>query len=598
MLFKRISIGTETPGETATMAIDAAGAREALIAPKDGLSYVRGTTDLPLSDATIGAFLQDTAARVPDRPAVVFREQGIRWNWREFANEVDVLAAGLLAIGVRKGDRVGIWSPNRVEWLLTQFATARIGAVLVNINPAYRLAELEYALNKVECKAIITAESFKTSKYLDMLQTLAPELASATPGDLHAAKLPELRAVIRMCDTETPGMLTFSEVIEDGRERLGRAGKAELDAIGATLNADDPINIQFTSGTTGNPKGATLTHRNVVNNGRFIAMAMRLTEADSLCIPVPLYHCFGMVLAVLACVSVGANMVFPGEAFDPRATLEAVSDEGCTALHGVPTMFIAELDHPDFARFDLSRLRTGIMAGSPCPIETMKRVVSQMHLAEITIAYGMTETSPVSFQSSTTDPLDKRTTTVGRIQPHLEVKIVDPLGNIVPVGETGELCTKGYSVMLGYWGDEAKTAEAIVDGWMHTGDLATLDAEGYCNIVGRLKDMLIRGGENIYPREIEEFLFRHPKVQTVQVFGVPDAKYGEEVCAWIVLRPGEAASTEEIQAFCQGQIAHYKIPKYIRFVDELPMTVTGKVQKFVMRARMIEELKLNEQKTA
>ncbi|MFP6557477.1 AMP-binding protein [Paraburkholderia sp. B3] len=580
------------------MAIDAPDAREALIAPKDGLSYVRGTTAVPLSNATLGAFLQDTAARVPERPAVVFREQGIRWNWREFAEEVDVLAAGLLAIGIRKGDRVGIWSPNRVEWLLTQFATARVGAVLVNINPAYRLAELEYALNKVGCKAIVAAESFKTSKYLDMLQTLAPELASATPGDLHAAKLPELRAVIRMGDTETPGMLNFSELIEDGRERLERGGKVELDAIGATLNADDPINIQFTSGTTGNPKGATLTHRNVVNNGRFIAMAMRLTEADSLCIPVPLYHCFGMVLAVLACVSVGANMVFPGEAFDPRATLEAVSEEQCTALHGVPTMFIAELDHPDFARFDLSRLRTGIMAGSPCPIETMKRVVSQMHLAEITIAYGMTETSPVSFQSSTTDPLDKRTTTVGQIQPHLEVKIVDPFGSVVPVGETGELCTKGYSVMLGYWGDEAKTAEAIVDGWMHTGDLATLDADGYCNIVGRLKDMLIRGGENIYPREIEEFLFRHPKVQTVQVFGVPDAKYGEEVCAWIVLRSGEAVSAEEIQAFCQGQIAHYKIPKYIRFVDELPMTVTGKAQKFVMRARMIEELKLDEQKTA
>ncbi len=580
------------------MAIDAAGAREALIAPKDGLSYVRGTTAVPLSDATIGAFLLDTAARFPDRPAVVFREQGIRWNWREFAEEVDVFAAGLLAIGIGKGDRVGIWSPNRVEWLLTQFATARIGAVLVNINPAYRLAELEYALNKVGCKAIVAAESFKTSKYLEMLQALAPEFASATPGDLHAAKLPALRAVIRMCDTETPGMLNFSEVIEDGRERLEQEGRAELDAIGATLNADEAINIQFTSGTTGNPKGATLTHRNVVNNGRFIATAMRLTEADSLCIPVPLYHCFGMVLAVLACVSVGANMVFPGEAFDPRATLEAVSEEGCTALHGVPTMFIAELDHPDFAHFDLSRLRTGIMAGSPCPIETMKRVVSQMHLAEITIAYGMTETSPVSFQSSTTDPLDKRTTTVGRIQPHLEVKIVDPLGKIVPVGETGELCTKGYSVMRGYWDDEAKTSEAIVDGWMHTGDLATLDAEGYCNIVGRLKDMLIRGGENIYPREIEEFLFRHPKVQSVQVFGVPDTKYGEEVCAWIVLRPGEGASVEEIQAFCQGQIAHYKIPKYIRFVDELPMTVTGKAQKFVMRARMIEELKLNEQKTA
>ncbi|MEQ5840366.1 AMP-binding protein [Paraburkholderia acidicola] len=567
----------------------------ALIEPKDGLSYVRGSTEIPLSDATIARFVHDTVARFGDRPAVVFREQRIRWTWREFAQEIDVLAAGLLALGIGARDRVGIWSPNRVEWLLTQFATARIGAVLVNINPAYRLAELEYALNAVSCKAIIAAERFKTSMYLEMLQELAPELASATPGDLHAARLPELRIVIRMCDTETPGMLSFSEVVEQGRATLDTA---KLDAIDATLHADDPINIQFTSGTTGNPKGATLTHRNVVNNARYIALAMKLSEADALCIPVPLYHCFGMVLAVLACVSVGANMVFPGEAFDPVATLAAVSEERCTALHGVPTMFIAELDHPDFASYDLSRLRTGIMAGSPCPIETMKRVVSKMHLAEITIAYGMTETSPVSFQSSTTDPLDKRTTTVGRIQPHLEVKIVDALGNIVPVGETGELCTKGYSVMRGYWGDEAKTRESIVDGWMHTGDLATLDAEGYCNIVGRLKDMLIRGGENIYPREIEEFLFRHPKIQSVQVFGVPDAKYGEEVCAWVVLRPGEQTTAEEVQEFCRGQIAHYKVPKYIRFVDELPMTVTGKVQKFVMRERMMRELQIKENKTA
>ena len=567
----------------------------ALIEPKDGLSYVRGSTEIPLSDATIARFVHDTVARFAERPAVVFREQRIRWTWSEFAQEIDVLAAGLIALGIGAGDRVGIWSPNRVEWLLTQFATARIGAVLVNINPAYRLAELEYALNAVSCKAIIAAERFKTSMYLEMLQELAPELATATPGDLHAVRLPELRIVIRMCDTETPGMLSFSEVVEQGRATLDTA---QLDAIGATLHADDPINIQFTSGTTGNPKGATLTHRNVVNNARYIALAMKLSEADALCIPVPLYHCFGMVLAVLACVSVGANMVFPGEAFDPVATLAAVSDERCTALHGVPTMFIAELDHPDFASYDLSRLRTGIMAGSPCPIETMKRVVSKMHLAEITIAYGMTETSPVSFQSSTTDPLDKRTTTVGRIQPHLEVKIVDALGNIVPVGETGELCTKGYSVMRGYWGDEAKTRESIVDGWMHTGDLATLDAEGYCNIVGRLKDMLIRGGENIYPREIEEFLFRHPKIQSVQVFGVPDAKYGEEVCAWVVLRPGEQTTAEEVQEFCRGQIAHYKVPKYIRFVDELPMTVTGMVQKFVMRERMMRELQIKENKTA
>jgi fatty-acyl-CoA synthase len=576
------------------MATQASG-EGALIEPKDGLSYVRGSTDIPLSDATVGQFLLDTAQRFADRPAVVFREQGIRWTWKEFAQEVDVFAAGLVALGIVKGDRVGIWSPNRVEWLLTQFATARIGAVLVNINPAYRLAELEYALNKVGCKAIVAAERFKSSMYLEMLQALAPELATQAPGDLHAARLPDLRIVIRMCDTETPGMLSFSDVIEQGRVTLD---PAKLDAMGATLSADDAINIQFTSGTTGNPKGATLTHRNIVNNARYIAMAMRLSEQDGLCIPVPFYHCFGMVLAVLACVSVGANMVFPGEAFDPAATLAAVAEERCTALHGVPTMFIAELDHPDFASFDLTRLRTGIMAGSPCPIETMKKVVSKMHLAEITIAYGMTETSPVSFQSSTTDPLDRRTSTVGRIQPHLEVKIVDALGNIVPVGETGELCTRGYSVMLGYWGDEAKTRESIVDGWMHTGDLATIDADGYCNIVGRLKDMLIRGGENVYPREIEEFLFRHPKIQSVQVFGVPDAKYGEEVCAWIVLRAGEQATAEEVQEFCRGQIAHYKVPKYIRFVDELPMTVTGKVQKFVMRERMIQELQLKQDRTA
>ncbi|AOI64309.1 AMP-binding protein [Burkholderia territorii] len=567
----------------------------ALIAPENGLSYVRGATDVPLSDATISRFLLDTAARFPERPAVVFREQGIRWDWRTFAHEIDVLAAGLAALGIVKGDCVGIWSPNRSEWLLTQFATARIGAILVNINPAYRLAELEYALNKVGCKAVIAAERFKTSAYVEMLQTIAPELANATPGDLHAARVPSLRTVVSMGDVAPAGMLRFADVMARGRDTLD---VARLDAIGATLAASDPINIQFTSGTTGSPKGATLTHRNVVNNARSIAMAMRFSEQDSLCIPVPLYHCFGMVLAVLACVSKGAAMVFPGEAFDPVATLAAVAEERCTALHGVPTMFIAELDHPDFAKFDLSTLRTGIMAGSPCPIETMKRVVSQMHLSEITIAYGMTETSPVSFQSSTDDPLEKRTTTVGRIQPHLEVKIVDPNGEIVPVGATGELCTKGYSVMLGYWDDDAKTREVLVDGWMHTGDLATLDADGYCNIVGRLKDMVIRGGENVYPREIEEFLFRHPKIQSAQVFGVPDAKYGEELCAWIVLRAGEQMTEDDVRAFCNGQIAHYKIPRYIRFVDELPMTVTGKVQKFVMRERMIEELKLAVQKTA
>ncbi|AFQ51464.1 AMP-binding protein [Burkholderia cepacia] len=563
--------------------------------PRDGLSIVQGRTDVPLSDATVAALLRDTASRFPARPAVVFREQGIRWDWRTFAHEIDVLAAGLVALGIEPGDRVGIWSPNRVEWLLAQFATARIGAILVNINPAYRLAELEYALNKVGCRALIAAEQFKSSKYLEMLQALAPELAHCAPGELHAARLPSLRTVVSMGEVVPAGMFRFADVMARGRDTLD---VARLDAIGATLAATDPINIQFTSGTTGSPKGATLTHRNVVNNARFIAMAMCFTEQDSLCIPVPLYHCFGMVLAVLACVSTGAAMVFPGEAFDPVATLAAVADERCTALHGVPTMFIAELDHPEFATFDLSTLRTGIMAGSPCPIETMKRVVSQMHLSEITIAYGMTETSPVSFQSSTDDPLEKRTTTVGRVQPHLEVKIVDPNGDVVPVGATGELCTKGYSVMPGYWDDDAKTQETIVDGWMHTGDLATLDADGYCNIVGRLKDMVIRGGENIYPREIEEFLFRHPKIQSVQVFGVPDAKYGEELCAWIVLRTDEQMSEDDVRAFCHGQIAHYKIPKYVCFVDELPMTVTGKVQKFVMRQQMIDAWGLKAADTA
>ncbi|KVU45617.1 AMP-binding protein [Burkholderia ubonensis] len=567
----------------------------ALIAPENGLSYVRGATDVPLSEATIGQFLRDTAGRFPDRPAVVFREQRIRWSWREFADEVDVLATGLAALGITRGDRVGIWSPNRSEWLLTQFATARIGAILVNLNPAYRLAEIEYALNKVGCKAVIAAERFKSSGYVDMLQAIAPELARCAPGDLHGVRVPSLRTIVSMGEVAPAGMFRFVDVMARGRAALDRDA---LDALGATLASIDPINIQFTSGTTGSPKGATLSHRNVVNNARSIAQAMRFSEQDALCIPVPLYHCFGMVLAVLACVSTGATMVFPGEAFDPAATLAAVADERCTALHGVPTMFIAELDHPDFANYDLSSLRTGIMAGSPCPIETMKRVVSQMHLSEITIAYGMTETSPVSFQSSTDDPLEMRTTTVGRIQPHLEVKIVDPSGGIVPVGATGELCTKGYSVMRGYWDDDEKTRDVLIDGWMHTGDLATLDANGYCNIVGRLKDMLIRGGENIYPREIEEFLFRHPKIQSAQVFGVPDAKYGEEVCAWIVLRAGEQLTEDDVRAFCQGQIAHYKIPRYIRFVDELPMTVTGKVQKFVMRQRMIDELKLDVKKTA
>lgn len=554
-------------------------------------SLVVGATDIPLSDDTIPALLARAVAANPDCDAVVFREQSIRWTWRQFADQVDQLAAGLQARGIVRGDRVGIWSPNRAEWLVTQFATARIGAILVNINPAYRQAELEYALNKAGVRMLITATRFKSSDYLGMLQALAPELANANPENLRIARFPKLQFVVRMGDERTAGMLNYSSLLRP-------ADTAILDEATRQLDVRDAINIQFTSGTTGNPKGATLTHHNVVNNGRFVALAMRLGAGDRLCIPVPLYHCFGMVLSVLACVSVGACMVFPGEAFDPLATMQAVSDERCTALHGVPTMFIAQLDHPDFRKFDFSTLRTGIMAGAPCPIEIMKRVVTDMHMAEVTIAYGMTETSPVSFQSATDDPLDKRVATVGRVQPHLECKVVDATGQIVPRGETGELCTRGYSVMQGYWDDDERTREAIRDGWMHTGDLATIDADGYCNIVGRVKDMLIRGGENIYPREIEEFLFRHPKVQAVQVFGVPDTRYGEEVCAWIVLKPGQTATEDDIRAFCRDQIAHYKIPRYIRFVDEMPMTVTGKVQKFVMRDTMIHDLGLQQAATA
>ena len=540
------------------------------IAPINGLSHVRGAVEPPLADDTVFGLLQKAASRYADRTAVVFRDQGVRWTWRQFEDEVVALAAGLFALGLRKGDRVGMWSPNRAEWIVTQFATARLGIVLVNINPAYRLSELAYALKLSGCRGIVSAERFKTSAYLEMLQTVRPEL-------------PGLEFVIRLGAGRTPGMLNYDEVVARGRA----APPPDLE-----LDCHDPINIQFTSGTTGHPKGATLTHHNIVNNARFIAAAMRFSEHDSLCIPVPLYHCFGMVLAVLACTATGAAMVYPGESFDAEATLATVEEERCTALHGVPTMFIAELDHPRFSEFDLSSLRTGIMAGSPCPIETMKRVAAQMHMREVTIAYGMTETSPISFQSATTDPLARRVTTVGRIQPHLEVKVVDANGRTVPVGQTGELCTRGYSVMQGYWGDEARTNEAVRDGWMHTGDLATIDAEGYCNIVGRLKDMLIRGGENIYPREIEEFLYQHPKVQTAQVFGVPDAKYGEEICVWIALKPGEHATEADIRNFCRDQIAHYKVPRYIRFVDAMPMTITGKVQKFVMRDQMIEELNL------
>ncbi|VAV95891.1 Long-chain-fatty-acid--CoA ligase [hydrothermal vent metagenome] len=558
-------------------------------------SIVKGSKDSPLIDQTIGDLFDQAAITYADRDMLVVCDQDIRWTYAEFARRATDFAAGLLSLGLEPGDRVAIWAPNCAEWIITQYATAKAGLIQVNINPAYRLSELEYALNKVAAKALITAEIFKSSAYIEMLQTLAPELNDSPPGQLKSEKLPHLSTVIRLGTDKTPGCYNFKDI----SGRANAENHAQLETIQASLHPDDAINIQFTSGTTGAPKGATLTHRNILNNGYNVGQAMKFTEQDRLCIPVPLYHCFGMVMGSLTCITHGACMVLPGEGFDPAQTLRAVADEKCTALHGVPTMFIAELDLPDLKSYDLSHLRTGIMAGASCPIEVMKRVFSEMNMTEVTIAYGMTETSPVSFQSSTDDPIDKRVSTVGRIHPHVAVKIIDGDGAITERGTEGELCTRGYSVMQGYWADPDQTAEAIdSDGWMHTGDLAVLDDEGYCNIVGRLKDMVIRGGENVYPREVEEFFYGHPKIQDAQVFGVPDDKYGEELCIWICLKPGEKSSAEDMRDFCKGQIAHYKIPRYVRFVDEFPMTVTGKIQKFKMREQMIHDLNLDETRTA
>ena len=558
-------------------------------------SYASGTSDVPLIGATIGVQFDAAVARWGERDALIVRQQDIRWSWVDLKERVDAFAAGLMDLGLDPGSRIGIWAPNRTEWTITQFATAKAGLILVNINPAYRLAELEYALNKVGCTALVTAAAFKTSDYLGMIRDLAPELDTATPGELQAVRLPDLRHVIQVGGGDVPGTWAFEDILVRGKA----AGQAAVEALAPSLQFDDPINIQFTSGTTGSPKGATLTHHNILNNGFFVGRAQALGEDDRICIPVPLYHCFGMVMGNLASVTHGAAMVYPGEGFDPLATLEAVAAEKCTALYGVPTMFIAQLQHPDFTNFDLSSLRTGIMAGSPCPVEVMKQVIDNMHMDDVTIAYGMTETSPVSTQTSVDDQVERRVSTIGRIQPHLEVKIIDGDGRIVAPGVTGELCTRGYSVMRGYWDEADRTAEAIDAGkWMHTGDLATMDGAGYFNIVGRIKDMVIRGGENLYPREIEEFLYRHPKIADVQIFGIPDERYGEELCAWIKLAEGEAALADEITGFCEGQVAHQKVPRYIRFVDEFPMTVTGKIQKFVMRDQMIEELGLKAAKTA
>jgi fatty-acyl-CoA synthase len=562
---------------------------------KSDLSFVSGTSDQSLLYRTVDEVLKAAAAEVPDRPALVVPFQSMRLSFAELDRQVERVARGMVACGLKAGERVGIWAPNCAEWILTMFGAARAGLVLVNINPAYRNTELEFALRLAGCRALVFAPRFKTSDYAAMLNSLIPELCSAAPGQLECAALPELRLLVQLGNTVSPGTLSFDDLMACGHD-LDAGVTASIEQ---QLDADQVFNIQFTSGTTGTPKGATLTHFNIVNNGFFVGEGMRLTADDRVCIPVPLYHCFGMVLGVLAAMTHGAASVLSGDGFDPLAVLQTVASERCTALHGVPTMFIAELQHPRFAEFDLSSLRTGIMAGSPCPIAVMRRVVAEMHMPEVTICYGMTETSPVSFQSRHDDPLDRRVATVGRVHPHVQVKIIDTGGRVTPRGTPGEILTRGYSVMRGYW-DEAERTRDVIDagGWMHTGDLGIIDELGYCNIVGRVKDMIIRGGENVSPREIEEFLYRHPAVLDVAVVGVPDAKYGEAVCACIRLRDGMAATETEIQEFCRGQIAHYKVPRYVRFVDNFPLTISGKVQKYLIREQLRSELNLSEDEHA
>jgi fatty-acyl-CoA synthase len=539
-----------------------------------GLSWIKGAVQPPLLEITIGQALDRAADQWGEADALVSLAQDVRWSWRELARRADDLAAGFLALGLERGDRIGIWSPNCAEWALTQFAAAKTGLILTTINPAYRTSELAFTVEKVGMRAVVAAERFKTSDYVAMLD---------------AVDVPSLKHRIVIGGAARPGWHALDDLATSASAR----DRERARALGAALDCRDPINIQFTSGTTGLPKGATLSHRNILNNGWFVGRAQRLVPGDRICVPVPLYHCFGMVIGNLAGVTCGATVVYPSAGFDAEATLAAVAQERCTALYGVPTMFIAELACPDFESHDLTSLRTGIMAGSPCPIEVMKQVVERMHLGEITIAYGMTETSPASFQSAVDDPLERRVSTIGRVLPHLEVKAIDADGAVAPRGAPGELCTRGYSVMLGYWNDPERTAEAIdADGWMHTGDIGVIDEQGYGNVVGRIKDMVIRGGENIYPREIEEFLYTHPKIADVQIVGLPDLRMGEELCAWIRLVAGETCAEDEVRAFCQDRIAHHKVPRYIRFVDEFPLTVSGKVQKFAIRELMIRELEL------
>ncbi len=533
-------------------------------------SYAQGTSSVPLLGETIAQNLRRTVRTFGSRDALIVRHQGYRATYTEFWQQVQQCARGLMGLSIQKGERVGIWSPNRYEWVVVQYATAQIGAILVNINPAYRVHELEYALNHSGCRMVIHSRGFRKANYTEMIAEVRPRCA----------------AVETTIELES----SWQELLDAGAD----VSQADLEERESSLQFDDPINIQYTSGTTGYPKGATLSHHNILNNGFFTGEGLNLTERDRVCIPVPFYHCFGMVLGNLACTTHGACMVIPGEALDPLAVMRTIQEERCTALYGTPTHFISELDHPDFASHDFSSLRTGIMAGAPCPVEVMKNVLTKMHAPEITICYGMTETSPVSTQTRIGDPLEKQVGTVGRVHPHVEIKVVDPdTGRIVPRGAPGELCTRGYSVMLGYWNNAEATSQAIdAARWMHTGDLAVMDEEGYCNIVGRIKDMIIRGGENVYPREVEEFLYTHPAVAEVSVIGVPSEKYGEEVMAWVKLRDGAVCTEDDLSGFCRGKIASYKIPRYWRFTDSFPMTVTGKIRKVEMREISVEALGL------
>ncbi|NYT02611.1 MAG: AMP-binding protein [Methanosarcinales archaeon] len=553
-------------------------------------SYAFRGSEKPLIGMTVGDLFDEIAETYPENDAIVSIHQGVRYTYRQLQQEVNRAAKGFMALGLKKGDRLAIWATNIAEWIITQFATAKAGIIMVNINPAYRTHELEYALRQSETQALLLMDRFKTSDYVRMFYEVCPETMTSQPGQIGCEKLPFLKTVVLIRGEKQPGMCTWEEMMKMGEQ----IPDEELVRVGESLDFDDPINIQYTSGTTGFPKGVVLTHHNILNNGYFIGECMKFTDQDRLCIPVPFYHCFGMVLSNMACMTHGATMVLPAEYFDPVSTLEAVEKERCTAVHGVPTMFIAELEHPDFEKFDLKSLRTGIMAGSPCPIEFMKKVSTLMNMREVVITYGQTEASPGITMSSTHDSLEQRVSTVGRPMPYTEVKIVDPVtGKISPRGETGEICARGYPIMRCYYNNPVATSEAIdEEGWLHTGDLGILDDDDYCKITGRLKDMVIRGGENIYPREVEEFLYTHPAISDVQVIGVPDVKYGEELMAWIKLKKGSKATPEEIKEYCKGRIAHFKVPRYIKFVDEFPMTVTGKIQKYKMREASIKELGL------